>query len=218
MLPYDELWELILSIHAFEVPFGMGRNKRAVSLDDVMSALVDYNLGTLEQAAAITDLTERYGKVIDFSYRYKEQSSIERNWNKDDGTRQLYKVLNDTLGLRFVLQVGKDELNQIAADFIATCPRDDIARQREHIRDGYQGIHIYIRNGTRTFPIEVQLWTRQDALLNRYLRDTIYTRVEDDPIIQYARDLRNWLEDIPTVDRDSGIQSYVDYMYEKAFF
>lgn len=219
MLPYDRLWEQIFKIHSFEVPFGMGKRKDEISLEgEIMPVLDDYNLNSLEHANGIAELMDGFGNVIDFSYRFKESTSIERNWNKDDGTRQLYKILNDTLGLRFVLQTNKEELILIAEKFIETCPlQDNIARQLEHNRDGYQGIHIYIRNGTKVFPIEVQLWTRRDALLNRYLRDTIYTRVEDQPIIQHARDLREWLEVIPMLDRDFGIQSYVDYMYEKAF-
>lgn len=217
MLPYERLWERILNIHTFEVPFGMGKRVGNVSFEDVISAIEEYNINTLEYAYALSEIMEGYGRAVDFSFRYKEPKSILRNWNKDDGTRQLYKVLNDILGLRFVLQITKEDLNLIADGFIESCPLKNIARHLEYHKDGYQGIHIYIRKNTNVLPIEVQLWTRRDALLNRYLRDTIYTQMNDEQLIQYARQLRDWLEEIPILDRDYGIQSYIDYIYEKAF-
>lgn len=50
-----------------------------------------------------------------------------------------------------------------------------------------------------------------------YLRNNIYTRFDDPEIVDYAINLRGWLEKIPSLNEGSPIKSYVDYLYEKAF-
>ena len=84
-------------------------------------------------------------------------------------------------------------------------------------RDGYQGLHLYIKLKNNTFPVEIQFWTRTDALLNQYLRDSIDTRFNEPDVLDYATNLRTWLEKIPSVPLSKPIKPYVDYLYEKAF-
>jgi hypothetical protein len=125
--------------------------------------------------------------------------------------------------MRFVIAATTEELIKVAEEFVSRCPMENICSITDQTTgkkndDGYKGIHVYIRPNNHVFPIEVQFWTRTHALLNQYLHDNIY-KMEDETLNQYAIDLRQWLEGVPSFSPGDGlaIKSYVDYIYEQAF-
>ncbi|MBM7854969.1 hypothetical protein JOC37_001349 [Desulfohalotomaculum tongense] len=220
MLPYSEIWENIVNIQDYQLPCNMRKTKEKVDLklDDFLELKNEFIISTIEYAQNIDKIMEAHSQYIDFTFRYKEDDSIKRNWNKDNITKPLFKILNDIIGLRFVLPVSREELKETVEDFISSCPNGkEKCRFTDLERDGYHGQHLYIKFNNNVFPIEVQFWTRTDALLNQYLRDNIYARIDNEDIITYARSLRQWLEDIPQMPESCGIKSYIDYLYEKAF-
>lgn len=206
-----------MQIQEFNVGFSMGRNKTNVekTLEDIIETTVQYSFDTFEFANNITELTSEY--EAEFSFRYKENESLRRNWTKFEDNYPIHKIFNDTLGLRFVCKCKNEELDTIIKEFMDACPIQGICRSNVLAKNGYQGIHLYIKKDNTTFPIEVQFWTRRDTLLNRYLRDTIYTRIEDQEVINYAEELRKWLNNIPNLGGEFEINTYIDYIYEKAF-
>lgn len=111
------------------------------------------------------------------------------------------------------------DLNNFVQSFIQACPFGaDKCKIYNLERDGYQGLHVYFRANNHAFTIEFQFWTRVDALLNQYLRDTIYTKYDNYPeVVVYASHLREWLDNVPPLPHGPSIKSYVDYLYEKAF-
>lgn len=220
VLPYKEIWDNITHIQAFKLPCNMksSKDKIDLTLDDFKQLKDEFFMTTVEYAQNIDEITIGHNTSIDFTFRYKEDNSIERNWNKDDIPKPLFKILNDILGMRFVLPVNREVLSTVVRDFSSSCPLgEDKCRTANLERDGYHGLHLYIRFNNQVFPVEVQFWSRVDALLNQYLRDTIYTRFDDPEIITYANSLRQWLEGIPSFPEGSSIKPYVDYLYEKAF-
>lgn len=224
MLPFDAIWEIILKIHSvYETPFSLGKRYLEIESDmieKVLNAKNDFYLATSEYAEQIENIMDGYNENIDFSFRYKEDFSIEEKLSSQTMTRQLYKIANDILGMRFIIKTTPEGLYQVAKDFVNSCPERNICDIVDQLGgkkhdDGYKGIHINIRPHNQVFPIEIQLWTRTHALLNEYLHDTIYKIIEDESLAPYALELRNWLEKVPTLPEDSGIMSYVDYIYER---
>lgn len=132
------------------------------------------------------------------------------------GCNKLRKQFNDILGLRFVIKKGPESPFDIAGLFEQNKKVSFDCKIHSHHNDGYKGVHLYIKKNSRVFPIEIQIWTRQDALLNRYLRDNVYTKSLSGSAVLYARSLREWLDEVPELP-ENEMQSYIDYLYEKAF-
>lgn len=228
MLPFTEIWDQILKIQE-SYTTKINLNTKIEDFDEeLIQNLIDeknnFYLETDQYAAAIAQMMEIHENngAVDYSYRYKEDFSIEDKClrhNAVDMTKQIYKIANDFLGMRFIIKADPEKLFQIAEEFINRCPLTNVCSlvdQREGKKndDGYKGIHIYIRTDSNTFQIEVQFWTRTHCLLNEYLHDNIYKITEED-FTEYALDLRNWLESVPRLAQDSGIMNYVDYVYER---
>lgn len=220
MLPYKEIWDNILLIQEFRLPCSTKntKDKTDLTLEDILSLKDEFILSTFEYSEKIDKIMAGHSPIIDFTFRYKEDSSIERNWHKEDLPRPLHKILNDILAVRFILPVNRENLNEVVQAFISSCPLGaNKCRIFDLEKDGYHGLHLYVRFNNHVFPVEVQFWTRVDALLNQYLRDSIYTRFDEQEVITYAKLLRQWLEQIPAHLEGHGLTSYVDYLYEKAF-
>ena len=220
MLPFEEIWSNIIKIQEFNLPCNLKKTTKEdnkLTFDDVVSLKNEFLMSTIDLAQNIDGLMTVY-EDIDFTIRYKDEDSIKRNWENVRLTKPLNKTLNDILGMRFILKTKKDNLKKIVQEFIDSCPLgEDKCRFVNLEKEGYEGIHVYVMIRNNTFPLEVQFWTRTDALLNQYLRDTIYARFDDSNIIRYAEHLLNWLEQIPLLDGKEPIKSYIDYLYEKAF-
>jgi ppGpp synthetase/RelA/SpoT-type nucleotidyltranferase len=226
MLPYEEIWAILKQI-TLNSPWFNG-NKKVRGFDEelfleLVQQIDDYYISTYNYPPQIDDLVWDI-PGIDFTYRYKAASSIQLKLNRLTMTKPLHKVANDILGLRFVFKTDTDTLKKLAEEFVTHCPFGEdacliidqtIGKKRD---DGYKGIHINIRPNNTVFPIEIQFWTRTHSLLNEYLHANIY-KMDDIDLNQYALDLRNWLESVPQIPESDGIrvQSYVDFIYEKAF-
>ncbi|MED1489178.1 MULTISPECIES: hypothetical protein [Bacillus] len=225
MLPYKELWALIGEIIS-ESPWFPG-SKRVKGFDEeifqkLLELTEDFYLKTFEVPAKMVEMLGGLPGV-DFTYRYKDAPSIKLKFERLNMEKKLFKVANDILGMRFVLKTDIETLKKIVEEFVSHCPFNDacsIVDQTEGKKhdDGYTGIHVNIKPNNFVFPIEIQFWTRAQALLNEYLHANIY-KIDNAELNQYAIDLRNWLEDVPRLPDNDGlqIQSYVDFIYEKAF-
>jgi hypothetical protein len=227
VLPFEEIWELIMEIHStYDTPFNTNKKIREYDKESVEVIIEQRNkflFQTLEHVNRIDELMDGYNRDIDFTYRFKDEVSIRKKFSIQTMTKQLYKIANDILGMRFVLKATQDDLQQLALQFKSKCPTNteictisDLSEGKRN-DDGYKAIHIYIRPNNKVFPIEIQLWTRTNALLNEYLHDNIY-KIEDKAVELdfYAVELRDWLESVPTF-KDNNLKSYVDFIYEKGF-
>jgi ppGpp synthetase/RelA/SpoT-type nucleotidyltranferase len=227
VLPYEAIWELIMEIHStYEIPFSTSKKVKEYD-EELVQDIIDYRhmflFQTLDTVKCIDEMMDGYNKDIDFTYRFKDEVSIIKKFSNQTITKQTYKIANDILGMRFVLKATQDELQQLALQFKAKCPTNtdictisDLSEGKSN-DDGYKAIHIYIRPNNKVFPIEIQLWTRTNALLNEYLHDNIY-KIEDKTVELdlYAVELRDWLESVPAF-KDHNLKSYVDFIYEKGF-
>lgn len=78
--------------------------------------------------------------------------------------------------------------------------------------DGYRGIHMYFWYNRRGFPLEFQIWTVKDALLQFYTHEIIYKGNSSIPKKQYAKKLRKWLNLIPNSPDEIELD-YIRYLY-----
>ena len=81
------------------------------------------------------------------------------------------------------------------------------------IDDGYRAIHIYFRNNPKCFPIEIQIWNQQDALLNFYTHDIIYKKSNNDLLSYYSFELRKWLDCMPQIPEGVEVD-FIKYLYK----
>ncbi|WP_241737786.1 hypothetical protein [Anoxybacillus flavithermus] len=88
-----------------------------------------------------------------FSHRevQKDPVSIKLKLERNQLTKQLYKIANDILGIRFIIKAETAELKQIVHEFVTCCPYGqdacNIVDQTlgKTYDDGYKAIHVYIR-------------------------------------------------------------------------
>jgi hypothetical protein len=223
LLPFREIWEQILVIQSsFALPFNIKKTDSEVGLSDILDLKSEFLLMTIEYCNKLEDIMRSYD-WCDFTYRYKDDYSVERKWNNRNITKPLHKTINDILGMRFILKTNEKELLTIVEQFQTTYPSNEINSRVVDMtdgkseNDGYKGIHVYIRKNNYVFPIEVQFWSRADALINDYLRENIYTKFDDPEVKTYSNQLRRWMEKVPKPSDEYSIMSYVDYIYERAF-
>jgi hypothetical protein len=226
MLPYELFWEHIELIqNTFRLPFNLSSTSLGeFSIEDVIEITQEYYVSVTDHLAMLETVLQTCPS-IDFTYRLKESSSILRKWSNRNPNmpRPLFKVFNDMIGLRLVLNASQEMLFLVKDQLLQTCPgsfRANVADLSEgkSRNDGYKGIHIYVRKDNHVFPIEIQLWTRSHALLNEYLRANIYTiHDHDSDVIDYAIELRSWLDNVP-VPPSEALTSYIDFLYELAFY
>jgi len=90
LLPYKEIWDNILMIQQFGLPFNMKntKDKTDLTLEDILGLKDEFILSTLEYSEKIDKIMTGHSQIIDFTFRYKEDNSIERNWYKDDLLRK----------------------------------------------------------------------------------------------------------------------------------
>lgn len=227
MIPNELLWrgiEEIYSLHGTRLNLaekfdGFDQETLDILIEDKDTL---FN-SVIETTIDIDSRMNHISSDIDFTYRFKSEISMEKKFYNLNMNKQLYKVFNDVLGMRFIMRVEPDTLIKIAESFIDSCPSTEmyncrIADQIQKGRNGYKGIHVYIRiRNNFAFPIEIQFWTRSHALLNDYLHDRIYKGDTDDTLNLYASDLRDWLEGVPKFPGEQEFKSYVDYLYEKVY-
>lgn len=225
MLPYDTIWDLIDNIHeSYEMELNLRHtydpNDKAF-IAQVVRRHEEFTFHTLEYIKELVDILDEY-EGVDFTFRYKDPISIVQKMENQTISKSLNKVINDALGLRFIINCDTDTLHGIALKLEDAYPITEgncrVVDQTEGKRndDGYKGIHVYSKFNNSTFPVEIQFWTRVHALLNEYLHDNIYkTGHANGELDEHALELRDWLEAVPTLPNDFGVQSYVDFLYER---
>ncbi|MDQ0154145.1 hypothetical protein [Robertmurraya andreesenii] len=228
MVPFDKIWYSIENIYKRHgLSFSLAKKLHEYD-DDLFNTIIEEKdkliVDTLDEIMHLEEDMNNINQEVDFLYRYKTENSIQNKLMNQTQVRQLYKVCNDIIGFRFIIRTDSDGLLEIANNFAESCPSDNIdchihdQRSGKSNDDGYKGIHVNIRmKHNFAFPIEVQFWTRPDALLNDYLHDNIYKTQDDEFLTDYAVSLRQWLENVPSAPGDIGTKSYVDYLYEKAY-
>lgn len=141
------------------------RKIRMTDVDDhvtsmILSDLADYN----EMIADDSKLQILSG----VSYRFKSRDSVCLKLRRYKNTnRDLRGVLNDFLGIRIVV----DDYSEMAGyDFL----RKVDMREGKEFDDGYRGIHLYYQKDSLHYQIEVQVWSRHDALFNTWAHIKLY--------------------------------------------
>lgn len=217
---YNEFFSAINKLNKYDV---INRDMKFKKTIDKVEFDVVYDevLNFIETCGEVIDELEKcieFEQVegTDISYRIKTEESMLLKWNKNiEAKRPLKKVCNDVIGIRIITKLNSRDLCNITLDgleeynikevnFYSNPKTDD---------DGYRGIHLYINNNPRGFPVEVQIWTQEDAILNFYTHEVIYKRMELQQGRGYARKLRVWLDNVPEVPTEVEV-SLVKYLYE----
>jgi hypothetical protein len=226
MLPYEEMWKILNNL--LTKSSRVSRNKKVSGYDDeaffdLTRQMDDYYLDTFNSLPQMDDLVADIPGA-DFTYRYKTTCTQQHKLDGLDLTKTLYNVANDILELRFVLKTNKDILKTIVEDFVSHCPFGEQGYQMVYRTIGAEPDHgnivvyLNLRVNNMVFPIEISFLTRTNVLLNEYLQTDV-NKIDDLELIHHALDLRDWLESVSQVpeNEESKVQSYVDYIYEKAF-
>lgn len=114
---------------------------------------------------------------LQLEHRIKSVSSSKLKYERYFPSREVFKVYNDLLGIRVVVDDYKVvekylEINPIFKEIADM-------RNGKAEDDGYRGIHIYYQMSKYHYPIEIQINTNFDRKLNDWLHMDIYKQSED---------------------------------------
>ena len=162
----------------------------------------------------LQNISKKKGFYI--SSRVKTKKSIERKWQRNlelssEEQRPICKILNDVIGIRIVVNLYddvKDIVNNIK--LIAGKKNYNIETvdyYKINKGDGYKGVHIYFKNDTKSFRIEIQIWSKIDRIVNSYTHDHIY-KIDGDKT--YSFRLREWIEQL-----DDDFILFLSNIFEK---
>ena len=171
---------------------------------------------TVDGLLSAVSKLEDYG--ISTSYRFKsEQSFLYKLRKESNAERPLKKVANDLLGIRLIVNEEEFSIDQIIRIFEDTGYKIITVNFYDHPKpedDGYRGIHFYIQENTKTFPIEIQVWDYKSALLNFYAHEVIYKKESTgNAEREYALAVRKALEAFPRKPESVDL-SFVDYIFD----
>lgn len=180
--------------------------------ENVYSSVLDYFAACDDFLRRLSEFAAASDNGFDLSYRCKTEQSLRLKWDRNlDAGRPLRKVCNDIIGIRLVLDCPPSLLHDVSIaidgykteciNFYSTPKAQD---------DGYRGIHLYIY-GT-SFPVELQIWTRQDAVLHFYSHEAIYKLDNSNAGKSYSLALRNWMNEIPAPP-ESIRENFLEYLY-----
>lgn len=130
----------------------------------------------------IFQVREFYLKILldidlQLEHRIKSVSSSKLKYERYFPSREVFKVYNDLLGIRVVVDDYKVvekylEINPIFKEIADM-------RNGKAEDDGYRGIHIYYQMSKYHYPIEIQINTNFDRKLNDWLHMDIYKQSDD---------------------------------------
>lgn len=114
---------------------------------------------------------------LQLEHRIKSVSSSKLKYERYFPSREVFKVYNDLLGIRVVVDDYKVvekylEINPIFKEIADM-------RNGKAEDDGYRGIHIYYQMSKYHYPIEIQINTNFDRKLNDWLHMDIYKQLDD---------------------------------------
>lgn len=115
--------------------------------------------------------------IYGVEHRIKSVSSSKLKYERYFPSREVFKVYNDLLGIRVVVDDYKAvekylEINPIFKEIADM-------RNGKAEDDGYRGIHIYYQMSKYHYPIEIQINTNFDRKLNDWLHMDIYKQSDD---------------------------------------
>ncbi|MEG2457992.1 MAG: hypothetical protein RSB41_03785 [Bacilli bacterium] len=119
----------------------------------------------------IEEIDDKIGLSDDFKFssRIKTRESliqkILKKMNEENGKIKILKLINDLLGLRIVVPSFREELNKINNLNLTQYKAFENCKIRildRNLATGYKAYHIYIRRDNKTFPIELQIWDKED--------------------------------------------------------
>lgn len=154
----------ILNELSFEscLPFSLKEDLGRVDKTALMAELKSYSNWLNEQELLSN---------VSLDYRIKSFESIETKYERYYPDREIRKVFNDILGLRDLCDDYQEILSvndkRVRVVDLSQGKKDD---------DGYRGVHLTYRRGTKFYPIELQFNTFYDRQLNNYLHDYIYKK------------------------------------------
>nr|WP_307989750.1 hypothetical protein [uncultured Niameybacter sp.] len=184
--------------------------------ENIFDEILDFlDQKEIEINALGTVLTEMESSHINASQRIKSYQSLKEKWNKNLGkSKQLREVINDIIGIRLIMNRSYEEIllwvNQLKKDCAYNIKIVDFHEVPKARDDGYRGIHVYFKENPMGFPIELQIWNQDDALLNFYTHDIIYKANKDSSSAEYGLALRMWLDKIPIMPEGVEI-GYITY-------
>lgn len=220
----DELFPILAEVSNYNVQRFSSLRKTIdpFSFDDVFDEILDY---FEEQDAPLSHLgsflNELENPNIDVGYRLKSEEALLMKWEKNKGCgKQLREVCNDVIGVRFIANynptVFMADLLNLKSNLDYTIDIINFYETPKRVDDGFRGIHLYFRENPKCFPIEIQFWSYQDALLNFYTHEVIYKRNLSIEAIEYSLQLRKMLDRLPDSPHDVEI-SFVDYLYKVVY-
>ena len=180
---------------------------KQLGFDTVLEKILDYISNK-----DIEKLDSMIKTMDNISCRTKTITSIKNKWNKNLGKkRPINKVFNDIVGIRIITENNIDNIigyiTEIADNKNYKIEKIDFREKSKANDDGYRGIHIYFMNNPKSFRIEIQIWSKVDAILNFYTHQNIY-KVNGD--ISYALSLRKWIDELP---QNEGFK-FENYIWE----
>lgn len=167
--------EELLDKLSFESKLGksLKNTLRKFEKDDLFNEIID-----LKEFYESTDLL----KGVNFAYRVKSIQSCLLKYNKYYPHIEANKCFNDILGIRIIInnynEVLEQDLNVFkAADMINGKANDD----------GYRGLHLYYQKTNKHYPIEIQINTKHDRIMNDWLHVHLYKYEKNSTIGELLR-------------------------------
>lgn len=200
-----------------EIPNLKSKTLRHFNIDDTYLASIGFFASSgLEFNKLHRFLNDNKDEKSSFTFRLKTFESFEKKWIKNSREgyeKKFYKACNDNYGYRFIVDCKEEDLvsliNSLKLDDVTII---DFYSNKKTNDDGYRGIHMYFWYNRRGFPIEFQIWTIKDALLQFYTHEIIYKGNNSISKKQYAKELRNWLDLIPSSPSELELD-YIRYLY-----
>lgn len=219
----NTIFQLISKINDYNINSrfpSMKKTIRNFEADDIYDEILDFIVEKDDDIIALSDyLKEIENDIINVSLRIKSEQSFNQKWQKNiDKNKQLREVCNDVIGIRIIADMNREDIvddvkeilvhnNQYKIDMV------NMYEKSKSIDDGYRGIHIYFRNNPKCFPIEIQIWNQEDALLNFYTHDIIYKKSNDRNSSYYSYELRKWLDSMPEIPANIEVD-FIKYLYK----
>lgn len=162
LLPTEEDLRLL----SFKCSYGKSLNKLTVTEDIVKCVLSD----VIAYDIAVRDCT--ISKNI--LYRIKTPESILRKLSRHPDLR-FQSVFNDILGFRVSVNEYPEEIPKYY--------RMVDLRNGKSEDDGYRAMHLYYKLDNYHYPIEVQLWSKQDYEFNLWMHSYGYKQLSSDMLL-----------------------------------
>lgn len=213
-------FEIINRINSYSIESEDIKFKKTIDKLD-FDKVYDQVLEFVENSMSHIDILEEcidfeQKEETDISYRIKTEQSLKLKWDKNlEAKRPLKKVCNDVIGIRIITSLKSGDLRNITLDGLEeyNIQMVNFYDKPKSNDDGYRGIHLYIKNNPKGFPLEVQIWTQEDAILNFYTHEVIYKRMDLENGSKYAYELRKWIDSVPVIPDEVGV-SLVKYLYQ----